>query len=104
MLIFRPNRDAILPEFLFEVFRSDIFIDQVRKNTSGAAQPQLPIKTLVDFHLPVPESLADQRSIVSRARELEREASRLERIYETKSLALEDLKQSLLHQAFTGKL
>ena len=43
MLIFRPNKQALLPSFLFEMFRSDIVKDQIRKQTTGAAQPQLPI-------------------------------------------------------------
>ena len=46
MLIFRPNTEVILPSYLFELFRSGIVKDQIREQTTGAAQPQLPIKTL----------------------------------------------------------
>ena len=53
MLIFRPNENVIRSEYLFEIFRSSVIKDQIHKFTSGAAQPQLPIKTLVNFEIPV---------------------------------------------------
>ena len=45
MLIFRPNEAVITSEYLFEIMRSSIMKEQITKFTSGAAQPQLPIKT-----------------------------------------------------------
>ena len=48
MLIFRTNKHALLPSYLFELLRSDNIKDQIRKQTTGAAQPQLPIKTLIN--------------------------------------------------------
>jgi len=104
MLIFRPNKSALLPAFLFELFRSEIVKDQIRKQTTGAAQPQLPIKTLVNFTIPVPTKLADQAALVKKLRAFEPETQRLARLYERKLAALEELKKSLLHQAFTGEL
>jgi type I restriction enzyme S subunit len=104
MLIFRANRALILPAFLFELLRSDIVREQILRNTSGAAQPQLPIKTLVNFRLPMPDSLTEQRSIVLRARELEQEVARLEAVGEQKLTDLNDLELSILNQAFSGNL
>jgi len=104
MLIFRPNKRALLPSFLFELFRSEIVRDQIRKQTTGAAQPQLPIKTLVNFTIPVPTNLKDQRALVRKLRAFEPETQRLARLYESKLAALEALKKSLLHQAFSGQL
>jgi type I restriction enzyme S subunit len=104
MLIFRPNKSALLPAFLFELFRSEIVKDQIRKQTTGAAQPQLPIKTLVNFTIPVPTKLADQAALVKKLRAFEPETQHLARIYEQKLAALAALKKSLLHQAFTGQL
>ncbi len=79
-------------------------ISQIRKHTSGAAQPQLPIKTLVNFTLPVPTSLDKQRAMVSMIRESATETQRLESIYQQKLAALDELKKSILHQAFSGQL
>ena len=104
MLIFRTSKPALLPSYLFELLRSDIIKDQIRKQTTGAAQPQLPIKTLVNFTIPVPTNLDDQNAIVKKLRAFEPETQRIESIYRQKLSALEELKKSLLHQAFTGAL
>jgi type I restriction enzyme S subunit len=104
MLIFRSNTEKILPSFLFEVFRSGIMKSQMTRHVSGAAQPQLPIKTLIDFEIPVPNILESQRKIVASVREIDAETQRLESLYQRKLAALAELKKSLLHQAFSGVL
>ncbi len=104
MLIFRPNQSEILPSYLFETLRSGVMKDQIRKYTTGAAQPQLPIKTLVNFSIPVPVSLDAQADLVRVINAFEPETQRLESIYQQKLTALDDLKKSLLHQAFSGNL
>jgi type I restriction enzyme S subunit len=104
MLIFRPNEKIIKSEYLFEILRSSILKSQIKKLTSGAAQPQLPIKTLVSFSLPVPTSLEEQSRIISNLHELQTETQRLETIYRQKITALNELKQSILQKAFTGEL
>ena len=104
MLIFRTNKSVLLPEYFFEILRSPVVKDQIRTLTTGAAQPQLPIKTLVNFKIPVPAKLEDQISIVEKLKNFEPETQRLESIYQQKLEALAELKKSLLHQAFTGNL
>jgi type I restriction enzyme S subunit len=104
MLIFRANLTEILPAYLFEILRSGIVKEQINKYTTGAAQPQLPIKTLVNFSIPVPTTLAGQSELVKRIREFEPETQRLESLYQRKIAALDELKQSLLQQAFSGQL
>ena len=104
MLIFRPNEKVILSEYLFEILRSGIMKSQIERFVSGAAQPQLPIKTLVNFSIPVPLELADQRRIVDQLKELSAETQRLEAIYKQKLDVLAELKQSLLQKAFSGEL
>ncbi len=104
MLIFRSTKCALLPSFLFELLRSQIVKDQIKKQTTGAAQPQLPIKTLVNFTIPVPTNLDDQRALVKKLRAFEPETQDLASLYERKLAALEALKKSLLHHAFTGQL
>lgn len=104
MLIFRPNKLALLSEFLFEMFRSEIMKEQIRKQTTGAAQPQLPIKTLVNFRIPVPINIEDQAALVTKLRLFETETKHLTHLYERKIVALDELKKSLLHEAFSGNL
>ena len=104
MLIFRPNKRALLPSYLFELLRSEIVKHQIREQTTGAAQPQLPIKTLVTFTIPVPTNLDNQNAIVEKLSAFEPETQHLASIYSRKLAALDELKKSLLDQAFTGQL
>ncbi|SHJ67645.1 type I restriction enzyme, S subunit [Malonomonas rubra DSM 5091] len=104
MLIFRPNEKVIQSEYLFEILRSGIMKSQIERFVSGAAQPQLPIKTLVNFSIPVPVDLADQGRIVARLKELSVETQSLETVYQQKLEALVELKQSILQKAFAGEL
>lgn len=104
MLLFRPNEKVILSEYLFEVLRSGIMKSQIERFVSGAAQPQLPINTLVNFSIPVPMDLEDQRRIVADLQALSAKTKHLESIYQKKLAALDALKKSLLHQAFNGAL
>ena len=104
MLIFRPNTKLITPGYLYTIFQSGIMKFQIKKYVSGAAQPQLPIKTLVNFSIPVLKSLSEQKSIVKKLDELSEKTKRLEEIYKQKLADLEELKKSILKQAFEGKL
>jgi len=104
MLIFRPNMRVLQPAFLFELLRSEIVKNQIREQTTGAAQPQLPIKTLVNFVIPVPTAIEDQLALVKQLRAFEPETQRLESLYQRKLAALDELKKSLLHRAFSGEL
>lgn len=58
---------------------------------------------LKDYPIPVP-SIAEQRAIVSELGALREETQRLEALYQRKLAALDDLKKSLLHKAFSGEL
>lgn len=64
MLILRPNIKTIHPSYLFEIMRSGIVKRQIEQKISGAAQPQLPVKTLNSFVFPVytRKSLCDWKS------------------------------------------
>jgi type I restriction enzyme S subunit len=104
MLIFRPNLEKISSRYLFEILRSGIIKKQIAENISGAAQPQLPIHTLVKFTIPVPDALTDQDRIVRGLAEIEAAKNKLEQLYENKLSALSELKQSLLQRAFAGEL
>lgn len=68
--------------------------DQIREQTTGAAQPQLPIKTLVNFTIPVP-NLDDQCALVKKLRAFEPETQRLASLYERKLEALEPSAQPI---------
>jgi len=58
---------------------------------------------LKSYPIPAPP-LAEQKAIVIKLDELSQETQRLARLYERKLAAIDALKKSLLHQAFTGAL
>jgi type I restriction enzyme S subunit len=70
----------------------------------GAAQPFIAKGDILAFQVVVPESLATQQRMEESLSKLEIETQRLTSIYEQKLVALEALKKSLLHHAFTGQL
>jgi type I restriction enzyme S subunit len=104
MLIFRPNLQQITSQYLFEILRSGIIKEQIKKQVTGAAQPQLPIKTLVNFVFPVPKSIQEQQAIVQKLDALSAETKQLETIYQQKINDLDELKKSILQKAFAGEL
>jgi len=60
-------------------------------------------ETLYPYPITLPP-LDEQRIIVEKITELESATQRLADVYEQKLTALEALKKSLLHQAFSGEL
>jgi type I restriction enzyme, S subunit len=103
MLIFRPNTKLIYPGYLFEVFRSRKMKTQIKKFVSGSAQPQLPVRTLVNFTFLLPKSIERQKEIVRDVQLFSKTVHELEKGYAKKLLALEELKKSCLQKAFTAK-
>ena len=75
----------------------------LRSLARQAAQPVISNSSLKDLLLPFPE-IAKQKKIAAQLDALTEETQRLARLYERKHAALEALKKSLLHQAFTGEL
>jgi type I restriction enzyme, S subunit len=64
---------------------------------------QINIGDLRKLALPIPP-LAKQDELANRFDELAENTKRLESIYQQKLTALDELKKSLLHQAFSGAL
>lgn len=69
----------------------------------GAAQPKLTQKALNSIPIPIPKTLEARATIVERVGFLQGETRRLASSYRQKLAALDALKKSLLHQAFTGQ-
>jgi type I restriction enzyme S subunit len=90
-----------VPEFLFYVLLSKKreLVDQA----TGNAQPNISQIKIKNTQIPV-ISLLEQEDIVASLDSVSSETQRLESIYQQKLAALEALKKSLLHQAFSGQL
>lgn len=89
--------------FGYYLLRSEPAQLQIQAKTYGTALQQINIRDLRQLTLPVPAP-QDQEVIVQRLSALEQETKQLTSVYENKLTALDDLKKSLLHQAFSGQL
>jgi len=89
--------------FLARLLRSEGCKKRLEKIAGGAVMPNLSNSDLGDFLISLPP-LDVQREILREVDVMAQEIERLEGIYQRKLTALTELQQSLLHQAFTGKL
>jgi type I restriction enzyme S subunit len=99
----RFNRSLLLPEFGFYLISGGPVQSQIREKTYGTALMQINIRDLRLISISIPP-LKEQKTIAAKLDSLHEETQRLARLYERKLAALEALKKSLLHQAFTGNL
>ena len=76
----------------------------MRKLGSGSSIPQINNYDVEPLEISFPESLATQEELIRAFDDLSAETQHLTRLYERKLAALEELKKSLLHQAFSGEL
>lgn len=64
MILFRVNNiETMNPKYVFYLLQSTMFAGQVERLKSGSAQPQLPIRDLMLFAIPIP-SIEEQQTIV----------------------------------------
>lgn len=94
---------GISNKFVYYFTKTNDFVEQAGLNTRTAAQPKLALSRLASIELGIPQ-LNEQIRLVGKFEELSVETKKLETIYKQKLTALEQLKKSILHQAFTGQL
>jgi type I restriction enzyme S subunit len=85
-------------EYLLQSFKA-----RIQAMGKGSAQANINMGTFENERFPFPP-VAEQKQIVATLDDLHEETQRLESIYQRKLDALEALRKSLLHQAFTGNL
>ena len=99
------DKKIVLPEFLNYFMNSECFQDSVKQKASKSInQANINATILSKESIRFPESLKEQKTIVTRLDSLRAETQRLASLYQRKLAALEALKKSLLHQAFSGEL
>ncbi len=100
--LIRPKPD-VSSEWLFYLLMSPQIIKQANDGATGTAQKTVSLKVLRSFEVPhLP--LAAQKAATAKLHSLTSETQRLESLYRQKLTALDALKKSLLHQAFSGQL
>ena len=91
-------------DYLNYFLNSQIALDYGKTVTiSSVNQANINGSKLKEYPIPVPP-IVDQQMIVTKLDAVASETQRLESIYQQKVTALEALKKSLLHQAFSGQL
>ena len=99
-----PDESKLSRDFLFYFLKHSTILQYVIYHSERAAgQIGLTKETLEPYPIALP-SLPVQQTVVETITELETETQRLASLYEQKLVALDELKKSLLHQAFTGNL
>jgi type I restriction enzyme S subunit len=104
MLILRVINPMLNNYYLMKFVSSPLFIKQLKGKQSGTAQPQIPANVLREIQLPIPPTLEEQENIFA---EIESHLSVCDKIEESIENSLkqsETLRQSILNQAFEGKL
>ena len=89
--------------FLRYYLSSQMVIEKMRKDAKGTTQKFVGLGYLREFPIALPPAAA-QSDIVAELDGLLGHTDRLEEIYTQKLTALDELKKSLLHQAFSGRL
>lgn len=102
LVIVKPGPE-VDPHFLAAFFNSSFGKIQVGGKLVGAAQKHFNVGAAkeVTLHLP---PIAEQRIIVAAAMQIRDETEALAELHQRKLFALDELKRSLLHQAFSGAL
>jgi type I restriction enzyme S subunit len=99
----RLETSELVPTYLCHFLKSNEIRKEMTDGGNGANIKSLNQGTLSRLVVPFP-SLAQQARIVEQLEEIQDETQRLETLYQHKLTALDDLKKSLLHQAFSGHL
>ena len=91
-------------DFLFYFLKHSTILQYIIYHSARAAgQIGITKETLEPYPIALP-CQPDQKKVVDTIKELESETQRLESLYQRKLAALDELKKSLLHRAFSGEL
>ncbi len=91
-------------EFFFHVFNTPAVRKAIHNSASGVKVRHTSPGKIGEVRVAFPQSIDQQKTIVAQLETLQEETLRLEALYQRKIEALDELKQSLLHQAFSGNL
>ena len=117
--LYRGERPAVFAGYLIRIHRREELLDadylnyflnsQIAKDhgktvvSSSVHQANINGSKLMEYPIPAPR-MAEQKAIVAELGSLRTETERLSGIYQRKLAAMDELKKSLLHQAFAGQL
>jgi type I restriction enzyme S subunit len=98
-----PFPGVVTRDYLFHLLLSKHFTDYAIQGSARAGMPKVNREHLFGFRVWLPD-VRVQSHLAAKLDALNEETQRLTRLYERKLAALEELKKSLLNQAFNGEL
>jgi type I restriction enzyme S subunit len=98
-----PRANQITRDFLYYLLLSGPFTDYAIQGSARAGMPKVNRDHLFKYRTWVP-AVKTQEELAANLDAVHEETKRLESIYQRKLAALDELKKSLLHQAFSGNL
>jgi type I restriction enzyme S subunit len=102
-IVLRPDAKTS-PEFIYYYLARAAFFEEGAGKMSGAVGHKRVSKEFIEnYPIPVPP-LSEQQQIIATLDALREQTQALASLYQRKIAALDALKQSLLHQAFSGAL
>jgi type I restriction enzyme S subunit len=104
IIIMQPNAANLNSTFLKYLLLSQPVQQRIRTKGTGATVQGIKASLLKTIEISFPTSLDEQEEIVAKLDALSEETQRLASLYQRKLAALDELKKSLLHQAFSGAL
>jgi type I restriction enzyme, S subunit len=103
MIVITPRPGLLLGGYLAEFFYTGEMLRKFESIRSGSTVPHLTCGEVREIGVPVP-AVEVQSQLLRRLSDVAAARSRLEAALTRKLTALDELKKSLLHQAFTGQL
>ena len=103
LTLIKPIKDLLNNYYLKYYLNSSEIKELAKRSISSSGVGNLNVGTVREFPIHLP-SLTEQAAIVAKLDEISEETQRLESLYQRKLAALDELKKSLLHQAFSGQL
>ena len=98
-----PRPGLMSRDYLYHLLLSPAFTEFAIKGSARAGMPKVNREHLFAYRLALP-SCDQQQRVTANLDEIDAQTRRLESIYNAKLAALDELKRSLLHQAFSGGL
>jgi len=103
LTLIKPIKHLLNNYFLKYYLNSSEVKELAKRSISSSGVGNLNVGTVREFPIHLPP-LTEQASIVASLNKISAETQRLESLYQRKLAALDELKKSLLHQAFSGAL
>jgi type I restriction enzyme S subunit len=96
--------ESVTKKLLYYFMMTDVFLANIKSSATGTMVKHTAPKRILNNVIPVPVDYNKQTETISLLDNLREESQRLESLYQSKLDALDELKKSLLHQAFSGNM